>query len=75
VTFVPRPELLYVTPVIQAHGEREILIADTPESFAACCLRLMNDGDLRNRLTENALDLVRRCYSLAALRPIVAPFS
>ena len=60
---------------IQARDEREILIADTPESFVASCLRLMNDGNLRNRLTENAFDLVRRCYCPAALRPIVAPFS
>jgi glycosyltransferase involved in cell wall biosynthesis len=31
-----------------------LLVADTPDSFAAACARILADAELRARLTENA---------------------
>jgi len=47
------------------------LIGDTPQAFSDCCLRLMTDDELRERLITNALALLRRTYSPDALRQIV----
>jgi len=57
---------------IDARPEEHLLIADTPQSFAGCCLRLMQDRLLRERLVANALALLRRSYSPEALQRIVA---
>ncbi len=57
---------------IDARPEEHLLIADTPQSFAGCCLRLMQDRFLRERLAANALALLRRAYSPEALQRIVA---
>jgi glycosyltransferase involved in cell wall biosynthesis len=57
---------------IDARAEEHLLIADTPQSFADCCLRLMQDRVLRERLVANALGLLRRAYSPEALQRIVA---
>lgn len=39
-----------------------VLLADTPEAFADAVLRVMNDGDLRERLRRNARALVEQQY-------------
>jgi hypothetical protein len=36
-------------------NEREVLVAETPEAFAAACLRLHEDCDLWHRLRSSAL--------------------
>jgi GT2 family glycosyltransferase len=41
----------------------ELLVADSPESFADQCLRLYRDGELWGRLRANALDRVKKDYS------------
>jgi glycosyltransferase involved in cell wall biosynthesis len=53
---------------IDALPEQHLLIADTPEAFADCCLRLRQDRSLRERLIANALALVRRAHTPEALQ-------
>lgn len=48
---------------------RDILLADTPESFAAAVLRLLRDAELRQNLVNNACDLVRRQYDWNSIVP------
>jgi glycosyltransferase involved in cell wall biosynthesis len=43
------------------------LIGDTPELFAAQCLRLMQDPALGDRLTNNAMALLIQSYTLEAV--------
>lgn len=50
------------------HGEH-LLIADTPEEYAAATVRLLRDADLRRHLSENALDLVCERYSWKVIMP------
>jgi glycosyltransferase involved in cell wall biosynthesis len=59
---------------IDARDQEEILIADTPERFVQACVRLITEGELRERLTRNAFDLVVRSYSVETLRRVVAGF-
>jgi glycosyltransferase involved in cell wall biosynthesis len=59
---------------IAARDEEHLLLADTAEAFARQCERLMTNTALAERLTENALALVRRSYSLEAVTKIVAAF-
>jgi glycosyltransferase involved in cell wall biosynthesis len=40
------------------HGEN-ILLADTPERFAECCLRLLENQAEAGRITEAGWELVR----------------
>ena len=47
------------------HGEN-ILIADTPESFASECLRLLKNADERKAMSDTALKLVTDHYSWEA---------
>jgi glycosyltransferase involved in cell wall biosynthesis len=47
------------------HGEN-ILIADTPEAFAAECLRLLNNEAERTAMSDTALKLVSDHYSWEA---------
>lgn len=47
--------------------EKDILIADKPEEFAAGVVRLINDGDLARALAENLKELVSQHNSVAAL--------
>jgi len=44
------------------HSE-EILIADTPEAFAECCLALLDDPVARCRMAAAAWDLIAARYS------------
>ena len=59
---------------IDAHDAEHVLLADTADVFAEQCVRLMRDAALAERLTENALSLVRRAYSLEAVARTVAAF-
>jgi len=48
---------------------RDILIADRPEEFADCVLRLLRDRGLADSLARAGLDLVRRCCDYRILAP------
>ena len=54
---------------LQVVSGEHLLIADSPEEFAAACLRLLGDAELRARLSRNALDLVRRNYDWEIILP------
>jgi glycosyltransferase involved in cell wall biosynthesis len=47
-----------------------LLIADSKEDFAAATLRLLSDPELRERLSRNARDLVRRIYDWPVILPL-----
>lgn len=51
--------------------EQELLIADTPEQFAAACARLLTDAQLRNRLVESAYSFFRADYSVDRARSVL----
>jgi hypothetical protein len=53
---------------IEAHAEEHVVIGDTAAAFAQQCVRLMADGDLRDRLARNALALVQHSYSIPYLK-------
>ena len=52
------------------NGEH-LLIADTPEDFAAACLRLSTDDDLCRRLADNAHAWVVQHHSIDTVRRIL----
>jgi glycosyltransferase involved in cell wall biosynthesis len=49
--------------------DTHLLIADAPCLFAEHVLRLLRDADLRNRLAQNARELVAQRYSWGAIGP------
>jgi glycosyltransferase involved in cell wall biosynthesis len=51
--------------------EVHLLIADTPEEFAAACLRLMEDDGLAATLTRNAYAWLRESHSLDRARSVL----
>jgi glycosyltransferase involved in cell wall biosynthesis len=53
---------------LELRHEEHILIADTPEEFAAACARLMEDGALRSRLVERASAWLSATHSLEQVR-------
>jgi polysaccharide biosynthesis protein PslH len=46
-----------------------LLIADTPEKYADCIIRLLNDPPLRQRIGDNAYNLVKEKYDWAVVMP------
>ncbi len=61
---------------IAAEADKEILIADDPQSFADAVLRLLQDADLRNHLAENGRLLAEAKYDWrAVLRKMDAVFA
>jgi GT2 family glycosyltransferase/SAM-dependent methyltransferase len=58
------------TPVaaegMELTSDENILVAETPEEFAAAVMRLYRDKELWSRLSTNGVDFVRRRYSFAA---------
>jgi len=48
---------------LAAAHERNILIADTPQEFAAAVVRVLDDDELRTRLGTNGRALVEQAYS------------
>lgn len=57
---------------IEAAPEEHALVCESPEAFAAGCIRLMTDWELGERLARNARSLWSRLYSYEALRRTVA---
>ncbi len=53
---------------IEIRHEEHLLIADTTEVFAQQCVRLIQEEELHDQLTENAFELVKTSYSLDAVR-------
>ena len=47
---------------LEVANERELLLADDPDAFAAACVRLAGDEGLQASLAARGLDLVRRRY-------------
>jgi polysaccharide biosynthesis protein PslH len=67
-----------VTTTIGAEGidavpGEHLLIGDTPEAFADCCVRIMTDRSVRERLVANARELVRR-YTIESLHRTIVGF-
>jgi glycosyltransferase involved in cell wall biosynthesis len=52
---------------IDAGDDRELLIADEPETFARATIALAQGSHLRTRLTRRALELVRARYQWSAI--------
>lgn len=48
-----------------------LLIADTPEAFAAACQRLIDDDELAAELAENAFEWLRATHSLDRARAVL----
>jgi glycosyltransferase involved in cell wall biosynthesis len=46
-----------------------LLIADEPEKFAEYVVQLLKNRDLRDRLSENALQLLKEHYDWPGLMP------
>jgi glycosyltransferase involved in cell wall biosynthesis len=66
------------TPVVSTHKGAEglevehgvnILIADTPDEFAANILKLLNDPDMQQKLSKNAYKLVQEKYEWSVVMP------
>jgi len=47
---------------IAAESNKEIMVADTPQDFAARVVMLMRDNELRKRIVDSAYLLIRRKY-------------
>ena len=51
---------------VGAIPERDLLIADDPESFADAVIRVLSDRELADRLSQNGQEFVRKHYTLEA---------
>ena len=63
------------TPAVEGMHVRvgeDVLVADTPEDFAAAILRAYNDAALWTKLSDNGLENVRRHFSFDAARAALA---
>jgi sugar transferase (PEP-CTERM/EpsH1 system associated) len=47
---------------ISAERNNDILVADTPEDFAADTIMLMQDNEMRKRIRDNAYSLIKKHY-------------
>jgi polysaccharide biosynthesis protein PslH len=57
---------------IDARHDQHVLVADTPDAFADCCLRLLRDPDLGQRLASAAFSLVTPAHTGGAVSNILA---
>jgi glycosyltransferase involved in cell wall biosynthesis len=48
---------------------QHLLIADEPDSFADAILTLFSDESLRQRITSNALQLIKEKYDWSVIMP------
>ncbi len=55
---------------LDVKGNVHLLLADTPEEFAGCCRRLLEDQTLASTLTANAMTWLREHHTPAAVRDI-----
>jgi glycosyltransferase involved in cell wall biosynthesis len=61
---------------IRVTPERDILVGDTAEAFAACVLRVLNDPDLGRQLAANGRLLAEGTYDYrSACRPLDAVYA
>jgi len=51
---------------VGAIPERDLLIADDPESFADAVIRVLSDQELAARLSRNGQEFVRQNFTLEA---------
>jgi glycosyltransferase involved in cell wall biosynthesis len=56
---------------LDLQNEVHLLIADTPESFARACERVLTDDELASRLTRNADTWLREHHTLDAVRELL----
>lgn len=56
---------------LELRPDRDLLVAETPSEFAAQVLRLTEDRELRERLTQSAFEQVRAEYSVEVLHRAV----
>jgi glycosyltransferase involved in cell wall biosynthesis len=54
---------------IDAHHDQHLLLADTPQAFAEAVVSVLQSHDLRQRLADNAYQLVQEKYDWAAVMP------
>jgi len=54
---------------LDVQHEEHLLIADTPNAFAEAVIRLLKEPSLRQRLTDNAYELVREKYDWDVVMP------
>lgn len=54
---------------LDARNGEHLLIADTPEAFAECIVRILTDKDLRDHLVANANRLVKAKYDWSVVAP------
>jgi glycosyltransferase involved in cell wall biosynthesis len=47
---------------IDAQADRDVLVGDTPQDFAAAVIRLLEDEDLQAQLAANGRSLAERYY-------------
>jgi len=59
---------------IQARDGIDLLVADGARTFAEAVIRLINDGDLRQRLEANALKLATQKYDWQVILPRIDDF-
>jgi glycosyltransferase involved in cell wall biosynthesis len=57
---------------VDVEDGRTALIADDPRTFADACLRMLDDGDLRQRLADAGAELFANRYSWPDIRERVA---
>jgi glycosyltransferase involved in cell wall biosynthesis len=57
---------------IDARAGEHVLVGDAPEEFARCCIQLMNDRALCDRLTHAAWCRWQEAYSMEALKRSVS---
>jgi glycosyltransferase involved in cell wall biosynthesis len=54
---------------IEVRSGEHVLVADTPQAFVESIILLLKEPGLRNRLVENAFQLVRKKYDWAVVMP------
>jgi glycosyltransferase involved in cell wall biosynthesis len=56
---------------LEVQDGEHLLIADTPDSFANACQRVLQDKELAQRLAQNARQRILECYDAkVGLRPL-----
>ena len=56
---------------LEIDNGKHALVADTPSAFAAHCIRLHDDADLREMLVQHGASLLREKYSPDRLKAIL----